>query len=95
RCTSCHGSTAPKGGLTLTPAATAYGELVGKPSEGSVCSAAGTKRVVPQDPATSQLYLKVTNDPAKCGGKMPTTGSLTAAQQATIRAWIEAGALND
>jgi hypothetical protein len=79
----------------LTPAATAYGELVGKPAEGSVCSTTGATRVVASDPTTSLLYLKVTNDPAKCGGKMPTTGSLTAAQQATIRAWIEAGALND
>jgi hypothetical protein len=52
-------------------------------------------RVVPSSSATSLLYNKV-NGTQDCGVRMPKGGAaLSAANIATIKDWIDQGALND
>jgi hypothetical protein len=53
----------------------------------------GMKRVLPGDPWSSYLYLKVLGDGGIEGGRMPLNGSAyDPAMVALFYAWIEAGA---
>ncbi len=82
RCVGCHGT---YGGLSLE-AGKAEANLVGVPSQ---CDPA-LLRVAPGQPRRSLLYLKITDDPAKCGQRMPPTGDpLSAEEVDLIRRWIE------
>jgi hypothetical protein len=99
------------GGLDMSTPAAAYANLVGVPAAGTGGGASGITcssvspalvRVVPSDSANSLLFNKVNAKllglPAPCGSPMPTpaTGApLRAGQVALIKAWIDAGALND
>jgi hypothetical protein len=81
--------------------AAAYAALVGVDAT-AACGNVTTKRITASQPALSKLCLKVNpgaNPPANCGGVMPPPGmgrtALTAEQFATIRGWIQAGALNN
>jgi hypothetical protein len=90
---------------TTNLAAGAYSQLMMK-AMGNVagtaaltCMASGLTRVVPKSAATSLLYNKVNSklmgSPPLCGNAMPAPAaapSLTAAQVATIRMWIDQGA---
>ncbi len=80
RCAGCH---------TWT-----HASLVGQ--TGSMTACMGQTLVVAGNASSSQLYLKVTNDPSKCGDPMPrgTTG-LISTESDKIRAWIQAGAPNN
>lgn len=87
-CLDCHGAAA-NGGLDLRAAATP-GSLVNVASVGY----AGT-RVVPGDPHTSVLYLKVEGD-ASTGARMPFgRAALAPALRLLIHDWIEQGALDN
>ena len=92
-CVSCHTGTG-SGGLDLT-AAVAYANLVGIASQ---CRAS-VKRVVAGDPSKSLLWLKTSDDAAKCGSAMPlgSTGLKTTqpADFAKLEKWIQDGALNN
>jgi uncharacterized membrane protein len=50
----------------------------------------GRRYVVPGDPNSSLIYLKITNPP--CGSKMPPGGSLSEDEIDTIKNWILGGA---
>lgn len=80
RCSACHQWT--------------HGTLVGQTGSMSGCS--GQPLVVAGNASMSHMYLKVTNDPAKCGGAMPQgTSGLGAPETDKIRSWIQAGAPNN
>jgi hypothetical protein len=53
------------------------------------------KRVVPNHSADSYLYMKLAGDPRILGDRMPEGGILTATELDMVRAWIDAGALNN
>jgi chitodextrinase len=58
------------------------------------------KRVVPSDTANSLLWLKLSNDPSRCGGSMPQgfPGGLKAKDLTdftTVEKWIQEGAQNN
>jgi hypothetical protein len=53
-------------------------------------SCSGRRYVVPGDPNSSLIYLKITNPP--CGNKMPPGGSLSEDEIDTIKNWILGGA---
>lgn len=90
-CATCHGA---NGGLTLTPIATAYGELVNVVSNlDGGCST--LRRVDPFDSALSHFFKKLegTQD---CGSRMPQGGPFFSAPQLdTVRDWIDEGAPNN
>lgn len=90
-CVSCHGSA---GALNMSTESTAYANLVGTAAMGGSCGSSGLSRVVPGDAMASLLYLKIRGGTAPpCGNAMPRGAStLPAADIATIRDWIEAGA---
>ncbi len=79
--------------------AQAYNNLVNVKAQG-LCNDGTRVRVIPNDSANSLLWLKVhwktdAIAPA-CGAAMPKAGAaLSAAQVDTIKAWINAGALNN
>jgi hypothetical protein len=83
----------------------AYMNLVGVKAAGTeppgsaagyvACGTTMEIRVVPSSSATSLLYNKV-NGTQDCGVRMPKGGAaLSAANIATIKDWIDQGALND
>jgi hypothetical protein len=90
RCVSCHLTGSELGGLALHPKA-AYGNLVGVPSVQSAL-----KRVEPERPEASYLYLKLTNAHLEAGGEgepMPLGAwPLEDAQLDLFRRWIAEGA---
>jgi mono/diheme cytochrome c family protein len=92
-CANCHcpGGSGP---MSLTDAASSYAALVGADPTNSTARQAGEKRVVPGDPSKSFLLNKLTGQmDFGEGDVMPQNGtSLTAAQVALIRSWIQAGA---
>lgn len=94
-CSGCHTDVGrnPSAGLNLKDAATAYAQLVGRPS----ARKAGAVFVIPGDPDNSYLVhkLEVRNDIV--GVRMPIGGPpyLTDGQMLVIRRWIQAGAKND
>jgi hypothetical protein len=54
------------------------------------------KRIVPGDPDSSYLVLKIQGSPGIVGVQMPASGGpLTQAQIDEVRAWVAAGALNN
>jgi hypothetical protein len=55
----------------------------------------GFKRVVPGNAANSYLHMKLAGDPRIVGERMPFGGMLTAAELEGVRAWIDAGALDN
>ena len=83
----CHGGTA--GGLSMSSETVAYSNLVGVKSTGC----ASLNRIEASDVAKSYVVQKLEGK-GSCftGSKMPVGGSLTAAQIATIKAWVSAGA---
>jgi hypothetical protein len=99
-CSPCHttptGIGVTTGNLDMTSQSTAYSNLVNVPAAGAQCSGRGT-RVVPGQPGSSILYLKVSlDDPSPCGAKMPLGGPpLSREQTDLIKAWIQAGASSD
>ncbi len=80
RCVVCHGSS---GGLSLE-SGVAEQNLIRVPAS---CDPSMV-RVAPGDPDRSLLYLKITDDPRKCGGVMPPTGPLPQEEAEIIRNWI-------
>lgn len=93
-CTSgaCHGSRNPAQNLDLSSAAASYMNLVNVAS----AQCAMTKRVLPSQPDMSYLMWKLVGS-GTCfsGSRMPKGAPLSAADQATIRGWIAAGAPNN
>lgn len=92
RCAGCHSGGFPSGKLNLAPGAS-WSQLVNVASSG--CPT--TLRVAPFGPAQSYLVQKIEGT-VTCGSTtpMPIGGPpLSSADQATIRAWIAAGAAND
>ena len=82
RCVGCHGT---YGGLSLEEGQ-AEQNLINVPS---TCDPAFL-RVAPGFPQQSLLYLKITDDPAKCGSRMPASGDpLPREEIDLIRRWIE------
>lgn len=78
----CHAATSPSASLDLaTPGVLA--RLAGKPASG------GGTLLVPGDPSTSVLYLKLTARPP-FGARMPYGSSLDDASTACIHDWIAA-----
>lgn len=76
--------------MPLLSAGHAYRAIVGEPST------AGLRYVVPGQPNSSYLYIKMTAGPGMQGAQMPYGGALL--PQATldaVRAWIQRGAPND
>lgn len=97
-CRPCHATDigVSQGLLDMSTQSTAYANLVSVPAAGERCAGLGT-RVVPGEPDSSIMYLKIsTDDPSPCGEKMPyRRPSLTQDQADLIEHWIEAGAKND
>ncbi len=89
---SCHGGSSPQQGQNLT-AGQAYSNIVNVASHEVPLYA----RVKPFSSDSSYLYMKITGDPRIAGGtvKMPKGGSLSSAQIATIKSWIDQGAKNN
>ena len=84
--------------LVITSKEDAYPALVDAVASGAECAPTGLKRVNPEHPETSLLYLKVTDPP--CGSKMPilytgVIGSLDPRQVDQIKQWINSGAPNN
>lgn len=86
---TCHSAATAAAGLVLD-STNSYAMLVGISSTQS----AGTQRVLPLNPDNSYLIQKL-EGPGATGSQMPPGGSLDAADIATIRAWITAGAVDD
>ena len=91
---ACHTGAFPTQGLDLS-AGRSYAAIVGRPST----ERPELKLVDPRSTATSYLAWKISGAPAGqtiLGSPMPLTGGpLSPAEQATIRTWIEQGAVND
>lgn len=88
-CVRCHGTS---GGLNLSNPMTAYTALVNAPAAGASCMGGGRIRVVPNNPMTSLLYLKLVNM-QNCGNSMPRGGTLAASDIELVRVWIATGAV--
>jgi hypothetical protein len=94
----CHTGANTSGGLSLT-AANAYNQLVNVNTSAG-CLNGMAKRVVPNSPNTSQLWLKTSNDAAKCNLSMPRGAAMplsqmNPAQFDIITRWIRQGAPNN
>ncbi len=87
----CHGGSAPAMGMDLSSGA-AYSNIVNIASG----EQPSIDRIEPYDPERSYLYLKVIDDPAISGSRMP-RGAPALAQELLdlLRDWIERGAPND
>lgn len=83
---SCHVAGAPAD-LAMPDAGTAYANLVGVASS----QEPGSSRVAAGDPAASYIVQKIQGT-ASTGDPMPPSGSLSAADEALVLDWIEAGA---
>ncbi|MEY4576300.1 MAG: hypothetical protein RL701_1003 [Pseudomonadota bacterium] len=98
-CVLCHGMATIGGGLIFKPTDKqgSFTALVGTKSAGASGSqCAGKTYVIPGNPDGSLLYEKLAKEKPSCGAQMPATGTiLKAAELATVRAWIMAGAKND
>jgi hypothetical protein len=103
----CHynGITTRYSALDMSSQTFAYWNLVDQPAVGPSCSQMGT-RVVPFDPDSSILYLKISQVTPSCGSRMPAdpvtllnSGASTFSgnplpddQQQLVHDWIAAGA---
>ena len=85
RCVSCHSASVPQSGVNLSSYAATMA------SRGSLYNAL---IVVAGNAEQSALYDKLLSSP-RFGSRMPQGGSLTSQQIANVRAWINAGALNN
>jgi hypothetical protein len=95
---ACHTSATPSAGLSLT-AGNAYTQLVNA-NVSSGCTTGPQKRVVGNAPSQSQLWLKASDDPQKCGNFMPRSAAsaLKVSNPAAfdkIERWIRQGAPNN
>ena len=94
RCTGCHSGGFPSGGMNLS-SGVAYANIVNVTSN---CTAS-LKRIVPSSRSSSLMWLKTSNDPAKCGSAMPfgSPGLKTTAPAdfAKLERWIDEGALDN
>ena len=95
---SCHTGTNDAGSLSLN-AGGAYNQLVSHATSVG-CQAGMATRVVPNSTTSSQLWLKLANDPAKCNAFMPRDAGMALkfsnpAQFKTIEDWIKQGAKNN
>jgi hypothetical protein len=86
----CHTGAAPQQGMDLSAGRT-FVNTVGV----DVTELPGYKRVVAGSSADSYLYMKIAADPRIVGEQMPFGGMLTAAEIDSVRAWIDAGALDN
>jgi len=99
-CRLCHGlvpSDASNGNLNFGGLTNdeMYQRLVGSSSSSTQCG--GRVYVVPGNPDGSLLYDKLANARPACGSRMPSGGFayLSDEELGVVRAWIEAGALNN
>ena len=86
----CHAAPAPEQGMDLS-AGNTFVDTVGV----NATELSGFKRVAPGNAADSYLYMKIAGDPRIIGDRMPLGGTLTAADVEAVRAWIDAGALDN
>jgi hypothetical protein len=87
----CHAPPAPEQGMNLS-AGNTFVNTVGVDST----ELSGFKRVAPGNAADSYLYMKVAGDPRILGERMPYfAGTLTVDELEGVRAWIDAGALDN
>lgn len=88
----CHDAATASGNLVLTEGQS-YANLVDVSPDNRVARDKGLLRVVPDDPTTSFLIIKVTQPRLGEGSRMPLSAApLTAEQIALLTGWIEAGA---
>jgi hypothetical protein len=93
-CGGCHSDPAPQAGLSLKDG-NVYARLLEPSSQ-----LPDLNLIEPFDPMSSYLWLKVTGDPSIVGSRMPLDPlngdrRLTDAELDDIRAWIEAGAVEN
>lgn len=93
-CGGCHSEPMPQANLSLKDG-DVYARLLEASSE-----VPALKLIEPSDPERSYLWLKVIGDPSIVGSPMPLdplkgTRRLTDAELADIKAWIEAGAVEN
>lgn len=87
---NCHGS--GQGGLTMTSASNAYGNLVDQPASGR----AGETLVVPGNAAASYLVKKLEGASGIAGARMPLGGQpLDNIDLTNVKNWINQGANNN
>jgi hypothetical protein len=86
----CHAPPAPEQGMNLSDGNT-FTYTVGVNST----ELSGFKRVLPGIGSDSYLYMKITADPRIVGERMPFGGMLTADEIEKVKAWIDAGALDN
>jgi len=86
----CHAAPAPQQGMDL-----AAGRTYVYTVNADTVELPQYKRVAPGLSADSYLYMKISGDPRIVGDRMPLGGTLTAAEIDSVRAWIDAGALDD
>lgn len=89
----CHDSSAVAG-FALGSRDQLHATLVGQKAAGPECATSGLDRVVPGDPDSSLLYLKLSSAPP-CGEPMPLMNPLEVSQVELVRQWIAEGAKND
>jgi hypothetical protein len=89
---ACHSGAKPQQGLNLSSAASSYAGLVNIASQ----QCPTTKLVLPLQPDMSYMVWKI-QGAGTCftGSQMPKGAPLSAAQIATIRSWVSAGAPNN
>lgn len=85
RCVSCHSASVPQSGVAMQSHAAVMAS-VGSLYAGPV--------VIAGNPSDSPLVDKIEPSP-RFGSRMPQGGSLTSAQIALIRQWIQEGAQNN
>jgi len=86
----CHTGPAPQQGMNLSAGKT-FVNTVGV----DVTELPGYLRVVAGSSSDSYLYMKLVADPRIVGEQMPFGGMLTSAEIDSVRAWIDAGALDN
>ena len=91
RCTACHGSAGSGGDAPPLTTAEAFAAIVNQAS----VQRPDLKHVLPGSADTSWLFIKVNSAAPGVGVRMPTGSALSAADIATIRNWINQGALNN
>jgi len=91
----CHGADSPAGALPFGSQERAYEALVNVPATGLACAGSKLVRVVPGDPTSSLLLMKLSTQPP-CGLAMPAPDApLKRSEIETIRRWVELGALDN
>ncbi len=96
RCTSCHSPGSPTtdfvGIRMVLTAGQSYDSLVDQPSS----QRPDLTLVVPGNPDSSLLWLKVSSNAPPVGATMPLLGArLSSAELAVIRDWVDQGAANN